>query len=148
MTADLMESWARDFADWEVCDQCCVNLVGKTPFARHAAVKWSGAESEVVKRAGFVLIARIASTDMRADDKSFDPFFAVIAREAGDRRNFVRTAVNWALRQIGKRNRALNERAIAVARSMTESENKTACLFESDALRELTGEAILARLKN
>jgi 3-methyladenine DNA glycosylase AlkD len=147
MTEEQMESWARDFADWEVYDQCCSNLVGKRPFARHFAVKWSGADSELVKRAGFVLMARIASTDKRADDTSFDPFFALIAREAGDRRNFVRKAVNWALRRIGKRNRAHNERAVALARALTESENKTARWVGSDALRELTGEAILACLK-
>jgi 3-methyladenine DNA glycosylase AlkD len=117
MTEELMESWARDFADWEVCDQCCINLFDKTPFARHFAVKWSGAELEFVKRAGFVLMARIATTDKRADDTSFEPFFALITRESRDRRNYVRKAVNWALRQIGKRNRALNECAVAVART-------------------------------
>jgi 3-methyladenine DNA glycosylase AlkD len=148
MTEELMESWARDFADWEVCDQCCINLFGKTPFARHFAVKWSGAEPEFVKRAGFVLMARIATTYKRADDASFEPFFTLITRESTDRRNYVRKAVNWALRQIGKRNRALNERAVVVARTLVESEDKTARWIGSDALRELTSEAVLARLKN
>jgi 3-methyladenine DNA glycosylase AlkD len=148
MTEELMESWAREFADWEVCDQCCINLFGKTPFARHFAVKWSGAEPEFVKRAGFVLMARIATTDKRADDASFEPFFTLITHESADQRNYVRMAVNWALRQIGKRNRALNERAVAVARTLVESEDKTARWIGSDALRELTSEAILARLKD
>ena len=148
MTEKLMESWARDFADWEVCDQCCINLFGKTSFARHSVVKWSGAEPEFVKRAGFVLMTRIATTDKRADDASFEPFFALITRESGDRRNYVRKAVNWALRQIGKRNRALNGRAVAVARTLVESEDKTARWIGSDALHELTSEAVLARLKN
>jgi 3-methyladenine DNA glycosylase AlkD len=116
MTEELMESWARDFAEWEVCDQCRINRFGKTPFARHCAMQWSGAEPEFVKRAGFVLMARIATTDKRADDASFEPFFAFIMRESGVWRNYVRKAVNWALRQIGKRNYALNERAVAVAR--------------------------------
>jgi 3-methyladenine DNA glycosylase AlkD len=148
MTKELVESWARDFADWEVCDQCCINLFGKTPFACHFALGWSGAEPEFVKRAGFVLMARIAMTDKRADDTSFEPFFALITRESGDRRNYVRKAVNWALRQIGKRNHALNERAVAVARTLIESEDSSAHWIGSDALRELTSEAVLARLKN
>jgi 3-methyladenine DNA glycosylase AlkD len=148
MTEDLMESWARDFADWEVCDQCCINLFGKTPFARDFAIKWSGEEPEFVKRAGFVLMARIASTDKRADDASFEPLFALITRKAGDRRNYVRKAVNWALRQIGKRDRALNERAVAVARTLAEAEDKAARWIGSDALRELTGEAVRARLNS
>ena len=126
MTEELMESWARDFADWEVCDQCCINLFGKTPFARHFAVKWSGAEPEFVKRASFVLMASITTTDKRADDASFEPYFALITHESTDRRNYVRKAVNWALRQFGKRNRALNERAVAVARTLVESEDKSA----------------------
>jgi 3-methyladenine DNA glycosylase AlkD len=93
-------------------------------------------------------MARIATTDKRAEDASFEPFFDLITRESGDRRNYVRKAVNWALRQIGKRNRALNERAVAVARTLVESEDKTARWIGSDALRELTSEAVLARLKN
>lgn len=148
MSEKLMESWARDFADWEVCDQCCINLFGKTSFARHSAVKWSVAKPEFVKRAGFVLMARIATTDKRAEDASFEPFFDLITRESGDRRNYVRKAVNWALRQIGKRNHDLNERAVAVVRTLVESEDKTARWIGSDALRELTSEAVLARLKN
>jgi 3-methyladenine DNA glycosylase AlkD len=148
MTEELMQSWAGDFADWEVCDQCCANLFGKTPFARHFALKWSSAEPEFVKRAGFVLMARLASADKCADDASFEPFFALITRESTDQRTYVRKAVNWALRQIGKRDHSLNERAVAVARALVESENKTARWIGSDALRELTNAAILARLKN
>jgi 3-methyladenine DNA glycosylase AlkD len=148
MTEELMEAWARDFADWEVCDQCCINLFGTTSFARHFALTWSGSEPEFVKRAGFVLMARIATTDKRADDTSFEPFFHLIRRESGDQRNYVRKAVNWALRQIGKRNRILNERAIVVARTLTESEDKTARWIGSNALRELTSEAVLVRMKN
>jgi 3-methyladenine DNA glycosylase AlkD len=111
-------------------------------------VKWSVAKPEFVKRAGFVLMARIATTDKRAEDASFEPFFDLITRESGDRRNYVRKAVNWALRQIGKRNHDLNERAVAVVRTLVESEDKTARWIGSDALRELTSEAVLARLKN
>jgi 3-methyladenine DNA glycosylase AlkD len=147
MTEELMESWTRDFADWEVCDQCCINLFGKTSFARHFALTWSGAEPEFVKRAGFVLMARIATTDRRASDASFEPFFTRVTRESTDRRNYVRKAVNWALRQIGKRDRALNEIAIAVARTLAAAEDKTARLIGSDALRELTSPAVRARLK-
>jgi 3-methyladenine DNA glycosylase AlkD len=147
MTEDLMESWAHDFSDWEVCDQCCINLFGKAAFVRPFALKWSGAEPEFVKRAGFVLMARIATTDKHADNASFEPFFALIVRESEDHRNYVRKAVNWALRQIGKRNRALNERAITVARTLAESENKTARWIGLDALRELTSKAVSTRLK-
>jgi 3-methyladenine DNA glycosylase AlkD len=139
MTEELMESWARDFADWEVCDQCCINLFGKTPFARHFALKWSDAEPEFVKRAGFVLMARIASTDKRAGDASFEPFLTLIAREAGDRRNYVRKAVNWALRQIGKRNALLRAEAIACAESLRARHSPAARWIAADALRELRG---------
>jgi 3-methyladenine DNA glycosylase AlkD len=147
VTEELMKSWARDFADWEVCDQCCSNLFGKTPFARQFAVEWSAAEPEFVKRAGFVLMAHAASADKHAEDATFGPFFAIIMREAGDRRNYVCKAVNWALRQIGKRNRALNQRAVTVARALAESEDKVARWVGADALRELTSAVTISRLR-
>ena len=147
MTEELMEMWARDFADWEVCDQCCINLFGKTAYARHFALEWSGAEPEFVKRAGFVLMARIATTDTCADDPDFEPFFACIMREAGDRRNYVRKAVNWALRQIGKRNRPLNEAAVGIAQEIGKLDSKSARWIAADALRELTSEKVQQKLK-
>ena len=141
-----LEGWVSDFADWEVCDQCCMNLIEKTPYAWEKAVAWSAREEEYVKRAGFVMMARLAVGDKKAKDEQFLPFLPIIAREAADRRNFVKKAVNWALRQIGKRNRVLNAQAIAAARGIQQTASPVAKWVAADALRELTSEAVQKRL--
>jgi 3-methyladenine DNA glycosylase AlkD len=111
------------------------------------AVEWSGRNQEYVKRAGFVLMAALAGHDKAASDARFRSLLPVIEREAGDPRNFVRKAVNWALRQIGKRNAILNEAAIRTARRIQESEDRSARWVGTDALRELSSGAVQARLK-
>lgn len=141
-----MERWAADFDSWEVCDQCIMNLFEKTPFAWDKAVEWSGREEEFVKRAGFVLMARLAVSDKKAGDERFEPFFPLMLREAGDNRNFVRKAVSWALRQIGKRNLALHERALAAAREMSAMDAKGARWTAADVLRELESDTVKQRL--
>lgn len=147
VSEEQAEAWAADFADWEVCDQCCMNLLAYLPFARRKAVEWAGRNEEFVKRAGFVLMARLAVSDKQAGDDVFQAFLPIIVREAGDGRNFVRKAVNWALRQIGKRNLALNAKAIAAAEEISSMEAKPARWVASDALRELTSEPVQERLR-
>ena len=147
VTEEQMERWVKDFDSWDVCDQCCMNLFEKTKFAYQKAVEWSSNDKEFIKRTGFVLMARLAVSDKKADDKQFEPFLPIIKREASDNRNFVKKAVNWALRQIGKRNLNLNREAIETAKEIQEIDSKSARWVASDALRELTGKAVLERLQ-
>lgn len=146
LTVAQMEQWVADFASWDVCDQCCNNLYKKTPFAYHKALEWSDRDEEFIKRAGFALMASLAVYDKRADDGAFVQFLPIIQREATDERNFVKKAVNWALRQIGKRNRALNQASIAAAQQLQQHHSRSARWIANDALRELTSEKIQAKL--
>ncbi|WP_456474359.1 DNA alkylation repair protein [Candidatus Pyrohabitans sp.] len=146
VTEEQMEKWVEEFDYWEICDQCCMNLFEKTKFAYQKCVEWSSREEEFVKRAGFVLMARLAVSDKKADDGQFERFLPIIKREATDNRNFVKKAVNWALRQIGKRNLALNRRAIETAKEIQKMNSRSAKWIASDAIRELTGEAVQKRL--
>lgn len=143
----LMNRWARDFDSWDVCDQVCSNLFRYTPYAWEKAVEWSGHRQEFVKRAAFVLMAGLVVVEKSADDTDFLPFLDLIEREAHDPRNFVKKALNWALRTIGKRNRALNKLAVARARRILKQEGKAAQWVARDALRELNSEKIQARLR-
>ncbi len=146
VTVEQMERWALDFDSWDVCDQVCSNLFDRTPYAWDKAVEWSGRPETFVKRAGFVLMAALATHDKKAPDARFEQFFPLIQREATDERNFVKKAVNWALRGLGKRSLFLNERAIAAAREIQKLDSRTARWVAADALRELTSEAVQARL--
>jgi 3-methyladenine DNA glycosylase AlkD len=141
-----METWAADFDSWDVCDQCCGNLFDKTEFAYRKAVEWAARDEEFVKRAGFALMAYLAWHDKRAPDEAFLAFLPVIKRESADGRNFVRKAVNWALRHIGKRNAALNIMAVATAREIQATGSKPGRWIAADALRELTSEKVRERL--
>lgn len=148
VTEEKMERWVKDFDYWEICDQCCMNLFEKTRFAYQKCVEWSSREEEFVKRAGFVLMARLAVSDKKANDKQFENFLPVIKREAIDNRNFVKKAVNWALRQIGKRNLTLNRKTIETAKEIQKMDSRSAKWIASDALRELTSEAVQKRLQS
>jgi 3-methyladenine DNA glycosylase AlkD len=147
VTEEQMEQWAAGFDSWDVCDQCCGNLFDKTEFAYRKAVEWAARDEEFGKRAGFALMAWLAFHDKRAPDKAFLAFLPVIKRESVDDRNFVRKAVNWALRHIGKRNAALNITAIATAKEIQATGSKTARWIAADALRELTSEKVQERLR-
>ncbi|HEY4823209.1 MAG TPA: DNA alkylation repair protein, partial [Candidatus Bathyarchaeia archaeon] len=147
VTEGQMESWAKDFDSWDVCDQVCSSLFDKTPFAHRKAVDWSGKKEEFVKRAGFVLMAALAVHDKKAGDDMFVRFLPIIKRESNDDRNFVKKAVNWALRQIGKRNLTLNSMAVRTAKEIQNLDSKAARWVASDALRELTDENVLERLQ-
>ena len=147
VTEAQMESWVEDFDSWDVCDQCCSNLFDKTKFAHQKAVAWSEREEEFVKRAGFVMMAALAVHDKKATDEDFSKFLPIIKREAGDSRNFVKKAVNWALRQIGKRNHNLNQMAVKTAEEIQQIDSKSARWIAADAIRELTSEAVYKKFK-
>ena len=148
VTGAQMEAWANDFDNWDICDQCCMNLFWRTAFAHEKAEEWSANSREFVKRAGFVLMASLAVHDKKTSDSKFERFLSGIEREAVDDRNFVRKAVNWALRQIGKRNAGLRQKAIEVALELQQAEPKSARWIGSDALRELSSEAVRRRVKS
>ncbi len=137
VTNTQMEKWVKVFDSWDVCDQCCGNLFDRTDMAYTKALVWSQRKREFEKRAGFVMMAEMAVHDKEAKDKVFLSFLPVIRREAWDERNFVKKAVNWALRQIGKRNRALNRAAILEARRIQKQGTPSAFWITRDALREL-----------
>jgi len=145
VTERQMETWVKDFDSWDVCDQVCSNLFDKTRFAYRKALAWSKRREEFVKRAGFVLMATLAVHDKHAPDEKFYQFFPRIEREANDERNFVRKAVNWALRQIGKRNRNLNCRTIALAKKIQQQDSRSAKWIAADALRELEEKRLTLR---
>ena len=147
VTAGQMEKWARDFDSWDVVDGCCGNLFDKTPFAVTKAKEWCRREEEYEKRAGFVLMAELAVHDKNAKDQVFLDFLPLIIDGASDRRNFVKKAVNWSLRQIGKRNLKLNKAAVSTALKIQKMESGSAKWVASDALRELKSPQVQKRLR-
>jgi 3-methyladenine DNA glycosylase AlkD len=148
VTENQMESWVKDFDNWAICDGVCIHLFRKTPFAWKKAKAWSKRKEEFVKRAGFTLFATLAVHDKQADDKKFIQLLPTIKRESKDERNGVRKAVNWAMRQIGKRNLVLNKYAIQTAKEIKKIDSPSARWIASDALRELTSDAVKKRLLN
>ena len=147
LTEDQMDDWVKDLNSWDVCDQVCMNLFDKSPLAWGKIFDWSGREEEFVKRAAYALIACIAWHDKTTSDEKFIELLPVIVQGATDNRNFVKKAVNWALRHIGKRNLNLNKAAIDTANSILEIDSKAARWIATDAIRELQSEAVQARLK-
>jgi 3-methyladenine DNA glycosylase AlkD len=146
VTLEQMEAWASDFTSWDLCDQVCGNLFGATSHAHAIAREWVGREDEFVKRAGFALIAERAVRDKRAPDSVFQSFFPAIRRGSKDERNYVKKAVSWALRQIGKRNPSLNSAAIAEAEPLLELDSSSARWIARDVLRELRSAPVQSRL--
>jgi 3-methyladenine DNA glycosylase AlkD len=147
VTSAQMENWVSDFDNWDVCDGTCCHLFVDVPFAWKKAFAWSHRKKEFEKRAGFALAAYLAVHDKSAGDKVFRSFLEVIEREAWDDRNFVRKAVNWALRNLGKRNRRLNRDAIAAAERIRVAGTRAERWIAADALRELKSEAVQSRLR-
>ena len=146
VTEEQMEAWVRDFDSWDVCDQVCMNLFEKLPLAWRKIADWSEREEEFEKRAAYALLASLAWHDKRATDERFVELLPVIIKGATDERNFVRKAVNWALRNIGKRNLSLNQAAINTAREIQRIDSRAARWIAADTLRELTSEAVQKRL--
>ncbi len=147
LTEEQMEAWVTDFNSWDVCDQVCMNLFEKVPLAWKKIIAWSEREEEYVKRAAFALIACLAWHDKKAKDEEFTELLPVIIRGSTDERNFVKKAVNWALRNIGKRNLNLNKAAINTAKEIQQIDSKAARWISSDSLRELESKAIQNRLR-
>jgi 3-methyladenine DNA glycosylase AlkD len=146
LTEEEMEAWVSGFDSWDVCDQVCMNLFDRTPLAWKKVRDWAEREEEFVKRAAFSLIACLAWHDKRAKDEDFIAFFPLIKQAALDERNFVKKAVNWALRHIGKRNLSLNRHALDLAAEILGIDSKSARWIASDAVRELRSEAVQGRL--
>jgi 3-methyladenine DNA glycosylase AlkD len=146
VTASQMDSWVRDFDSWDLCDQVCSNLFDRTRFAFSKAEQWSRRKPEFEKRASFSLMAATAVHRKDVGDEPFEAFLPLIRASATDERNYVKKAVNWALRQIGKRNARLNRLAIATAEEIRSIDSKAARWIASDALRELTSDAVRNRL--
>ncbi len=143
---EQLDRWVRDFDSWDVCDQCCSNLFDKTKFAYDKTVEWANQSEEFVKRAGFTMMAVLAVHDKKATDADFLRFLPIIKDQSVDERNYVKKAVNWALRQIGKRNQNLNKAAIKTANEIRTIDSKSARWIASDALRELTSKAVQQKL--
>lgn len=146
LTEKQMEDWVKDFNSWDVCDQVCMNLFEKTPLAWKKIADWSEREEEYVKRAAFALAACLGWHDKTAPDKKFIALFSVFKRGATDERNFVKKAVNWALRNIGKRSLNLNKAVLKAAREIQKMDSKAARWIAADAIRELESEAVQKRL--
>ena len=141
-----MDAWVADLDSWDVCDQVCMNLFDRTDPAWEKAVEWTRREPEFEKRAGFALIACLAWHDRKAPDADFERLLPAIERGSDDPRNFVKKAVSWALRHIGKRSARLNRSAIAAARRIGRRESKAAGWVSRDVLKELTGEKVRKKL--
>jgi 3-methyladenine DNA glycosylase AlkD len=138
VTPQQMDRWAAAFDSWDLCDQACMKLFAKTPFVEEKVRQWAKDEREFVRRAAFALIAGYTVHAKTAPDAEFLAFLPLIDRSATDPRNFVRKAVNWALRQIGKRNLALHGPALALAQKLADSDDKTARWIGRDAAKELS----------
>jgi 3-methyladenine DNA glycosylase AlkD len=147
VSAAQMNRWVRDFDNWDTCDGTCCHLFVFAGAAWNRALEWTKHSGEFQKRAGFALIAYLAYRDKRATDAQFKSVLPVLLRESCDDRNFVRKAVNWALRNIGKRNPALNRASIATAKKMKKLDSRAARWIAADALRELKSDSVQARLR-
>jgi len=146
-TANEMEVWARAFDSWDVVDTACCYLYAGNKFAWQKAHAWSKRRELFIKRAGFSLVAYLSYKDKQSPDEKFAKFLKVVERESDDDRRFVKKAVNWALRNIGKRNRKLNREAIRVAEKLRKRDSPAARWIAADALRELRSEAVQRRLQ-
>jgi 3-methyladenine DNA glycosylase AlkD len=142
-----MEAWVADLDSWDVCDGVCANLFDRTPFALDKAVEWSSREPEFEKRAAFALMASATVHRKDLPDAAFASLLPVIRAQAIDERNYVKKAVSWALRQIGKRSPGLNSRAVRTAEQIERIDSRAARWVARDALRELRSDAVQARLR-
>jgi len=147
LTEEQMEDWVKDINSWDICDQVCMNLFSKNQLAWRKIIDWSEREEEFVKRTAFSLIACLAWHAKKASDDEFIELLPIVVREATDERNFVKKAVNWALRNIGKRNLNLNKAAINTAKEIQQLDSRAARWISSDAIRELESDAVQNRLR-
>ena len=147
LTSAQMDRWCKDFDNWAFCDALSFNLFDRTPHAWAKVKQWSSKRNEFEKRTAFALLWSLTVHDKESADEPFIEGLTLIEREASDERNFVKKAVNMALRATGKRNRSLNAAAVATARRLAGSKDATAKWVGTDALRELTSPAVMKRLK-
>ena len=145
-TVGLVDRWTQQFDAWDVCDLCCQNLLRRTAFAYELVERYAPREEEYVRRTAFALTAALAIGDKRSPDERFLPLLGLIGKAADDPRNFVKKAVNWALRQIGKRSLRLHGEAVGLSRTLASSQDRTARWIGRDALRELTDPKTIARI--
>lgn len=136
-TEKLAEQWAKDFNSWDIVDDCCSKLLSKVPYAYEKAIEWTSRKGEFQKRAGFSLMAMLAVHDKKAPDEKFSVFYPYLLKESHDDRNFVRKAVNWAIRSIGKRNAGLAKEMIGLSEAIREKGDKASKWIAADAIREL-----------
>jgi len=148
LTKKMMNDWLKDFNSWDIVDGCCFSLFEKSPHAWEYAIKWTSQKGEFQKRAGFSMMAGLAVHDKKATDKQFEKFFPALLRESHDERNFVKKAINWAIRQIGKRNSYLCDKSIALAEKIQAKGDPASRWIAADALRELRKYKKEGRIKN
>ena len=142
ITKVLMEKWIKTFENWEICDSFCMGLFSKSEFAVEKIIEWSQRESEFEKRAAFATLSSYCMADKKSGNEMFQQFFPIIKRESHDNRIYVKKAVNWALRNIGKRNVDLNKLAIEVANDILKQDSKSAQWIAKDAIRQLEKESV------
>jgi 3-methyladenine DNA glycosylase AlkD len=147
LSSQQMDAWAEGFSSWDVCDQVCGSVFLASPLAWCKVTAWATRPEEFVRRAAFALLATLAVHDKPSSDERFAGALALIEAAAADERNYVKKALNWALRNIGKRNAALNAVALAAARRIQLQGTRAARWIAADALRELGGEAVQQRLR-
>lgn len=148
VTEKQMELWVKDFDNWAICDSACNQLFVFTPFAYKKCLEWTASEAEFIKRAGIVMMAGLAVHDKKADDEKIAQFLPILESKADDDRNFIKKAVNWSLRQIGKRSLYLHKLAVESAERIKARDTKAARWIATDALRELNNPKTMERLKN
>ncbi|MEQ9439705.1 MAG: DNA alkylation repair protein [Cyclobacteriaceae bacterium] len=147
VTEAQMEDWVADIRSWDLCDQACGNLFWKTPYAYSKAIEWCQRSEEFVKRAGFVLMTELVIHDKKATDAQIVHFFPYLEMEAYDERNFVKKAISWMIRQTGKRNLALHQEAMTLARGLSKQDNRPARWIARDVMKELRSEQVQKRLR-
>jgi len=147
VTEKQMNNWVIDFNSWDICDQACSNLFDKTTHLHKKILEWVEDDREFVRRAGFVLIATSAVHRKEWKDKDFERYFTLIEKYSDDNRNFVKKAINWVIRQMGKRNKTLNKKCIALAKNIQKRDSKVAKWIARDAIRELESEKVQMKLR-
>lgn len=147
VTESQMDDWVKEFNSWDICDQCCMNLFRKTKHAHKKAHEWARREEEYVKRAGFALMATLSVHDKKADNAVIEKFLKPIIEASGDERNFVKKAVNWALRHVGKRNMELRLKALEAAEEILRLNTRPGNWIAKDAIKELNDKKIIKRIK-
>ncbi len=147
VTPEQMDAWCSDLDNWATVDGACGYLFCRTPYAYDKAFEWAERKPEFEKRAGFSMMAYLAVHDKKAPNEKLIQFLPVLEKHAYDERNFVKKAVNWALRQIGKRNASLNSAAVETAERIREQRSRPAGWIATDALRELQSNAVQEKLK-